>query len=151
MCTFCAPYLCDLQTFPQKAEPVDLPPPVPQIPPLKKQDMTVEQLKKYNGVEDEHICFALLGKIYDVTKGRDFYGVDGAYGALAGHDATRALGTMNIKLVKDEWDDTSDLSPTDLEDAKDWAERMEMKYPVVGRLLAPGEEASVYEEQETTQ
>jgi hypothetical protein len=33
-------------------------------PPLEKQDMTVEQLRKYNGLDDPHICVALLGKVF---------------------------------------------------------------------------------------
>ena len=67
------------------------------VEPLVKQDMTVEQLKRYNGIDDEHICLAICGKvssinyspshfpsqqIYDVTRGKDFYGPDGAYGGM---------------------------------------------------------------------
>lgn len=33
------------------------------IPPLEKQDLTVEQLRKYNGIDDPHICIAILGKV----------------------------------------------------------------------------------------
>ena len=35
----------------------------PQIEPLEKQDMTVDELRKYNGIDDPHICFALCGKV----------------------------------------------------------------------------------------
>ncbi|KAI1721232.1 cytochrome b5-like heme/Steroid binding domain-containing protein [Ditylenchus destructor] len=129
--------------FLKKGDHVE-PPQQKQIPPLEKQDLTVEQLSKYNGIDDEHICFAILGKVYDVTRGKDFYGPDGAYGNLAGHDATRALGSMDVKQVKNEYDDLSDMAQSDLDDAREWAERLAMKYPIVGRLLAPGEEPLTY-------
>lgn len=131
--------------FFKKREIVELPM-QKQVEPLKKQDLTVEQLKQYNGVDDEHICLAICGKIYDVTRGKDFYGPDGAYGALAGHDATRALAKMDIKLVKDEYDDLTGLNDDDLEEAKEWEQRMAFKYPFVGRLLSPDEKPNDYEE-----
>ena len=34
------------------------------LTPLEKRDMTIEELKKYNGVDDPHICLALCGKVY---------------------------------------------------------------------------------------
>uniref|UniRef100_A0A915MNP2 Thioredoxin domain-containing protein n=1 Tax=Meloidogyne javanica TaxID=6303 RepID=A0A915MNP2_MELJA len=68
--------------------------------------------------------------------------------ALAGHDATRALGRMNIKLVKDEYDDHSEMTADDLEEAKEWEQRLSFKYPLVGRLLAPGESTEVETEVE---
>ena len=56
------------------AEP-DLPPPPPPLPPLKKQDMTLVQLKQYDGTGEEgRVCVAVNGKVYDVTKGKRFYG-----------------------------------------------------------------------------
>lgn len=51
--------------------PVSLP---PQLPPMKKRDMTYQELKKYDGVNDERVCMAVNGKIFDVTKGKRFYG-----------------------------------------------------------------------------
>lgn len=55
-----------------------------------------------------------------MTSAANFYGPEGVYGKLAGHDATRALATMDSDAVKDEQDDLSDLSEADLENAKDW-------------------------------
>jgi hypothetical protein len=46
---------------------------------------------------------------------------------LAGHDATRALAKMDIKLVKDEYDDLTGLNDDDLEEAKEWEQRMACK------------------------
>uniref|UniRef100_A0A914YKI1 Cytochrome b5 heme-binding domain-containing protein n=1 Tax=Panagrolaimus superbus TaxID=310955 RepID=A0A914YKI1_9BILA len=129
-----------------KAAP-ELPPPPKMAPPMKKQDMTVEELKKYNGIDDEHICLAVLGDIYDVTRGKNFYGPGSAYEPLAGHDATRALANMDVRMVKNEYDDISDLTAVDKDEAKNWADSFKFKYPIVGRLLAPGEKPKDYNDE----
>lgn len=47
----------------------------PPIPKLKRQDMTLEQLKQYNGTgEHSRVCVGVNGKIFDVTRGKKFYG-----------------------------------------------------------------------------
>lgn len=60
--------------------------------------------------------------MFDVTRGSAFYGPDGAYGRLAGHDATRALAVMDLTLVKDSADDLSDISELELTTAREWME-----------------------------
>uniref|UniRef100_F1L8C1 Membrane-associated progesterone receptor component 1 n=1 Tax=Ascaris suum TaxID=6253 RepID=F1L8C1_ASCSU len=126
----------------KKGEPAPLAPKPP--PPMKKRDFTVSELREYNGVDNERILMAVCGKVFDVTIGKAFYGPGGAYGSLAGHDATRALATMDVGNVKDEYDDTSDLQPYELNDAKEWADRLSYKYPTVGRLLKDDEEPNDY-------
>ncbi|KJH48646.1 cytochrome b5-like Heme/Steroid binding domain protein [Dictyocaulus viviparus] len=110
----------------------DVKPPSPYIvPPLPKCDMTLKELRVYDGVHDDHILFALNGtvnsfksimvrsmigppmnkiKIYDVSRGRNFYGPGGPYSALAGRDATRPLSTMDMEDIKEDWDDHEDLT-----------------------------------------
>lgn len=52
-----------------------IPPSEPELPKLKKKDFTVEELKKYNGTqEDGRVLVAVNGNVYDVTKGKRFYG-----------------------------------------------------------------------------
>ena len=37
--------------------------------------MTLEQLKKYDGTDEEgRVCVAVNGKVFDVTRGKKFYG-----------------------------------------------------------------------------
>lgn len=95
----------------------------------------------------------------------------GSYSLFAGRDATRALSKMELTttLFKDEYDDLADLSDSERSLARGWHEdfrgkaksnkmitfvictfifhcsflRLE-KYDIVGRLLKPGEEPSVY-------
>lgn len=47
----------------------------PQLPKLKKRDFTVPELKKYDGTqEDGRVLVAVNGIVFDVTKGKRFYG-----------------------------------------------------------------------------
>ncbi|WKX98869.1 hypothetical protein Q1695_014055 [Nippostrongylus brasiliensis] len=123
----------------RRAEPEITPPKPRSVPPLPKQDMTLDELRKFDGVQDEHILFALNGTIYDVTRGSSFYGPGGPYGALAGRDATRALSTMNVKDVRDEWDDHEGLTADEKETANEWEASFKYKYPTVGKLIKEDE------------
>lgn len=49
----------------------DEPPPLPR---LKRRDFTPAELKRFDGVQDPRILMAINGKVFDVTKGRKFYG-----------------------------------------------------------------------------
>jgi membrane-associated progesterone receptor component len=54
-----------------------IPEPVPVAPALPKlrKDFTVEELRQYDGTgPDGRILVAVNGKVFDVTKGRRFYG-----------------------------------------------------------------------------
>ena len=57
----------------------------------------------------------------------------GSYQALAGHDASRALATMDI-TVSDEWDDLANLGGDDWSALKDWEQQFMMKYRCFGWL-----------------
>lgn len=51
------------------------PPPEPALPPMKKRDFTLEQLREYDGRGvDGRILIAVNGKVFDVTRGKRFYG-----------------------------------------------------------------------------
>lgn len=54
----------------QPSEPEEKP-----IPKMKKRDFTVADLKKFDGTqEDGRVLIGVNGKVYDVTKGKRFYG-----------------------------------------------------------------------------
>ncbi|KPM05956.1 membrane-associated progesterone receptor component 2-like protein [Sarcoptes scabiei] len=109
--------------------------------PLPKHDMTLEELRKYDGKgPDKRICIAILGRVYDCTKGYDYYGPDGAYSTFAGRDASRALAKFDVMAVKDEWDDITDLSPSEMSSVTEWNEQFQEKYDYVGRLVRSEEE-----------
>lgn len=47
--------------------------------------------------------------------------------------------------MKDEHDDLAGLTQDDLNDAKEWDDKLKIKYDFVGRLLKPGEKPTDYE------
>ncbi|CAG0905616.1 unnamed protein product [Cyprideis torosa] len=126
-------------------------PPPPPLPKLKKQDMTLEQLKVYDGEGPEgRILMAVNSKIFDVTKARKFYGPGGPYANFAGRDASRGLATFNVAPPPDGvYDDLSDISKSQMDSLKEWEEQFIEKYDYVGRLIRPGERARDYEDEET--
>lgn len=60
----------------------DEPPPLPR---LKRRDFTPAELRRFDGVQDPRILMAINGKVFDVTKGRKFYGP----GTAAGRGAAK--------------------------------------------------------------
>lgn len=122
----------------------------PSLPPMKKQDMTPRQLREYDGLkrEDGRVLIAVLGKIFDVTKSKNFYGPGGPYSSFAGKDASRGLATFNVNSACEEYDDLSDLSKSELDQVREWSEQFTEKYPIIGKLLKPDETPTVYTDDE---
>jgi len=135
----------------RKADDSSTPSGPPPLPKMKKQDFTLKQLKMYDGTHAEgqgRILIAVNGKVFDVTRGKRFYGPGGPYSSFAGHDASRALAMFATDLVKDEYDDLSDLNTMQMESIKEWEIQLSEKYDYVGRLLKPGEEPANYSDEE---
>lgn len=128
--------------------PVSLP---PQLPPLKRRDMTYQELRKYDGTNEEgRVCIGVNGKVFDVTKGKRFYGPGGPYASFAGRDATRGLATFSVDVPSDDYDDLSDLNSMQMDSVREWEIQFQEKYHYVGRLLKPGEEPTDYSDEEDT-
>ncbi|GFR67695.1 membrane-associated progesterone receptor component 1-like [Elysia marginata] len=123
----------------------------PELPPLKKQDFSLEQLREYDGKgSDGRVLIAVNGKVFDVTRGKRFYGPGGPYGLFAGHDASRALATFSLgeDALKSEYDDLSDLNSLQMESVREWEMQFQEKYIYVGKLLKPGEQPTEYSDTE---
>lgn len=45
-----------------------------QLPKMKKRDFTLSELKPYDGEQNPRILMAVNGKVFDVTRGKKFYG-----------------------------------------------------------------------------
>jgi len=117
----------------------------PPLPRMKKKDMTLQELRKYDGNGPEgRVLVAVLGKIYDVTRGKKFYGPGGPYSGFSGRDASRGLATFNVDAVSDEYDDLSDLKASELEQVREWELQFSEKYEFVGKVIKPGEERTFY-------
>jgi len=119
----------------------DLPKEV-QIP---VREYTVSELRQFDGLtpSKEHrgekaIYLAVSGTVFDVTRGKSFYGPGSAYSIFAGRDATRGLGRMDLNpetAVSDDWDDCEDLDATERSTAAEWRDSFMQKYPVRGPLV----------------
>lgn len=60
------------------------------LPKLKKRDFTLAELKPYDGLQDPRILMAINGKVFDVTRGKKFYGPGNAAPAARVHRANCA-------------------------------------------------------------
>ncbi|CAL8297738.1 unnamed protein product [Arctogadus glacialis] len=103
---------------------------------------TEEELKRYDGSEDgQPIYMAIKGVVFDVTKGKGFYGKGAAYNALVGRDSTRAVAKMSLDPA-DLTPDTEGLTADQLNSLEKVFEgTYKTKYPIAGytaaRILNP--------------
>lgn len=103
--------------------------------PVQLGQVTEEQLRAYDGSDPKKpLLMAIKGQIYDVSRGRMFYGPGGPYAMFAGRDATRALALMSFDH-QDLTGNTEGLTDTDLEVLQDWELKFAEKYPKVGVLV----------------
>ena len=114
----------------QKKAPA--PPPLPEA---EERDYTVAELAEHDGSDPgKPLLLAIRGYVYDVGRGRDFYGPGGPYGMFAGKDCTRALA----KVAFDPELFTADLDgliQEELDKLDEWIEMFEGKYRRIGRLI----------------
>ena len=115
--------------FGKKNEP---PPPLPEA---EERDYSLSELAAYDGSDPQKpLLVGIKGHVYDVGRGRSFYGPGGPYGMFAGKDCTRALA----KVAFDPELFTGNIEGLDQEELdklEEWIEMFEGKYRRVGRLL----------------
>lgn len=121
-------------TIGRSSKPEEAGPPKP-LPRGEERDYTLAELRGFDGTDPERpVLFAAKGKVFDVTRGRAFYGAGGPYAMFAGKDCSRALAKMSF----DESDFVGDLSGIDADEREkldDWVASFERKYRVLGRLV----------------
>jgi membrane-associated progesterone receptor component len=107
------------------------------LPQAEERDYALSELAGYDGSDPtKPLLIGIRGYVYDVTRGRDFYGPGGPYGMFAGKDCTRALAKVSF----DEELFTGDiegLERDELDKLEEWIEMFEGKYGRIGRLLEP--------------
>ena len=97
-----------------------------------KSEWAEEDLKEFDGSDSSKpILMGINGKVYDVSKGREYYGKDGGYRNLAGRDATRLLAK---NLLDPKKDNKEPLNEAELKQMQQWESFFENKYSVVGAL-----------------
>lgn len=110
------------------------PPPPEKLERLPVGRLNLDELQKYTGENKSRILMSICGRIFDLTKAKDFYGYpDGPYNCFTGADASYMLGAMSL--------DKKDQNKKEFEqDDKhqrilgDWITKYRAKYPIVGRL-----------------
>merc|ERR550525_410661 len=92
----------------------------------------LEELKEFDGKdENKPILIGVDGEVYNVWRGRDFYGSQGAYNAFAGGDATRLLAKYIVDKAED---DGQPLNSMEIDQLNSWKELFRYKYDNVGTL-----------------
>ncbi|KAJ1929192.1 Dihydrodipicolinate synthase [Tieghemiomyces parasiticus] len=107
------------------------------------KEYTMRELLPYNGADGSpngKIYMAVSGKVFDVSRGANFYGPQGPYGNFAGQDASRGLakGTFEKDILPDVGkpiDTLEDLNAEERDALKDWESLFVSKYPQVGVLV----------------
>lgn len=130
------------------------------IPIKTEQVLTKEELSKFRGENGGPIYLALMGRVFDVTKGKDFYGPGGGYSFFTGFylsniftyydfcslsinfyslilgiDGTRAFVTGDFTpsgLI----DDISELDDGDYLGIKNWIDFYAKDYFYIGTQMA---------------
>ncbi|CAM9831649.1 unnamed protein product [Sphacelaria rigidula] len=111
-------------------------------PPAEWKEFTIAELRPFDGTSETHedraappIYVGVRGKVFDMSYGgAAMYGPGKTYNLFAGRDASVALAKMSFAAEHLDNPDMSQLTPQDLGVLKDWAEKMEKKYPVVGTI-----------------
>lgn len=99
-------------------------------------DISEAELSRYDGSTPElPVLIAIKGRIFDVSKGKDFYGPGGPYAAFAGKDASRALAKMSTKL-EDINSSLDGLSEKEIGVLDNWEAKFVAKYAVVGSVVS---------------
>lgn len=95
---------------------------------------TTNELKQFSGEGTDKIYLSILGKVFDVTKGKKYYGLGGTYHGFAGRDASKAFITGDF-TEQGLTDDISNLTLNELGDLKEWALKYEKDYVFKGKLI----------------
>ena len=80
------------------------------------------------------VMLAVLGRVYDVDKGVDYYGPKGGYNFFTGIDGTRAFVTGEFNeegLIED----IDDFSPHQAQEIDRWVKFYDKDYRFVGKLI----------------
>ena len=94
----------------------------------------LDELRQFVGRDGGPIVLAMCGRVYDVTDGREYYGENGPYHALTGHDASRLLAKGMLEPESAE-QQAVPLRRFELEQLRDWKTHYEQKYVFIGQLV----------------
>ncbi|KAL5017353.1 hypothetical protein ScPMuIL_006942 [Solemya velum] len=99
----------------------------------KELVLSKDELSRYTGEDDRKVYLALLGQVFDVTKGKQHYGPGGGYHFFAGKDGSRGFVSgefTDAGLIED----CSGLSHQDMLGLEEWLEFYHKTYKYIGKL-----------------
>lgn len=108
------------------------------------RNFTTKQLRHFDGKindktdEPKPVYLSVAGTIFDVSKGRDFYGPGGPYECFAGRECGAALATMSFdESLLDDLAACDTLGVGDKTELDNWLEKFEhfRCYPIKGKLV----------------
>ncbi|PNH01581.1 putative steroid-binding protein 3, partial [Tetrabaena socialis] len=101
------------------------------VPP---RELTAAELALHDGSDPAlPLLLSIKGTVYDITKGKEYYGPDGIY-PFAGKEVARAFALFSTDLAECN-DNLEGLSYTEAESLRDWIGKFNSKYPIVGKLV----------------
>ncbi|KAK2072366.1 hypothetical protein P8C59_006724 [Phyllachora maydis] len=118
----------------------------PDAPAIVFRTFTPRSLLPYSGADGGPVYMGVRGRVFDVSRGRNFYGPGGPYENFAGRDASRGLACHRFDegvLTEDldgPLDDLADLGDEEMEALRGWEDTFLGKYLVVGNLVAVAQE-----------
>lgn len=104
------------------------------VPPAPLQMFTFDELAQHHCNNTDEIWLAILGQVFDVTKGKQHYGTDGGYKFFSGTDGSRAFvtGAFNDTGL------TADIESLDVGETMgvfEWTEFYHKDYTYKGLLI----------------
>lgn len=113
------------------------------------RDFTIDQLRDFDGKDDQPIYIGLKREVFDVSRAKDFYGEGSGYHCFAGREASRAMALLSFdesELANPRVDDLGAFGRGNLDD---WYEKFKhyKSYPVVGRVSFPPTDLKLTREQ----
>ena len=97
-------------------------------------EISLDQLAKCDGNNGRPLYLSVRGVVYDVGRGKNFYGPGGPYSMFAGKECARALACM-VKSIDYCDDDLSQLGESELGTLHMWETKFKEKYKQVGKLI----------------
>lgn len=98
--------------------------------------ITLEELAEHDGNQTEAIWLSILSKVYDVTKGKEYYGAGAPYAIFVGRDAN--VPFITGAFTPEEGDKSiTELTAQQMYSLISWLDfyENEDKYPFVGHLI----------------
>ena len=91
--------------------------------------------------QQKPLLLVVVGEVFDVSSGKDFYGQGQAYNCFAGRDATRAMAKLSFEEEHLNNPNSDDLNALEKSNLDDWYEKFKYYkgYPVRGKVSIPPE------------